>query len=245
MVDAPTAEISLIWFVAFFPSSGKSLVGITALTTIKKSCLIFWSRKHSTSRLRACCHVIALHFCLYRSRVCVHVCACLFVSNTGVSVEQWKQQIEKWSTLPPKYIAMFTATNKVRLDAQRCARQWFGCVSLSPCSSTALSRCSSFLVVVVSSGSIPNGRHCCDYNVQHGGIPRTAQCGSRTSHGHDQQARMGTHHSRRSDRRAQPRCRANVFAARGQLFSLMCSLVRIVCHCAQRCTLHRPRCSAR
>jgi len=63
--------------------AGKSLVGITALTTVKKSCLIF--------------------------------------CNTAVSVEQWKQQIEKWSTLPPKYIATFTAGTKDRFltDAGR------------------------------------------------------------------------------------------------------------------------------
>lgn len=58
--------------------AGKSLVGITALTTIKKSCIIY--------------------------------------CNTGVSVEQWKGQIEKWTNLPPKYISCFTATNKERFQ---------------------------------------------------------------------------------------------------------------------------------
>lgn len=37
-------------------------------------------------------------------------------SNTGVSVEQWKQQLEKWSNLPPKYIACFTASQKDRVQ---------------------------------------------------------------------------------------------------------------------------------
>ena len=58
--------------------AGKSLVGITAMTTIHKSTLIF--------------------------------------CNTGVSVEQWKGQVEKWTNLPPKYIACFTATTKDRIQ---------------------------------------------------------------------------------------------------------------------------------
>jgi len=33
-----------------------------------------------------------------------------------VSVEQWKQQLEKWSNLPPKYIACFTASQKDRIQ---------------------------------------------------------------------------------------------------------------------------------
>ncbi len=37
-------------------------------------------------------------------------------SNTAVSVEQWKQQIEKWTTIPPKYIVTFTAGNKDRIQ---------------------------------------------------------------------------------------------------------------------------------
>ena len=60
------------------PCVCRSLVGITALTTIKKSCLIF--------------------------------------CNTAVSVEQWKQQVEKWTTLPPKHIVTFTAANKDRIQ---------------------------------------------------------------------------------------------------------------------------------
>lgn len=52
--------------------------------------------------------ILLLLFVLSSSFVCV--------SNTGVSVEQWKYQIEKWSTLPPKYISCFTASNKDRFQ---------------------------------------------------------------------------------------------------------------------------------
>lgn len=54
--------------------AGKTLVGITAMATIKKSCLIFCS--------------------------------------TSVAVDQWKRQIEQWTTLPPGRIRRFTAAEK-------------------------------------------------------------------------------------------------------------------------------------
>jgi DNA excision repair protein ERCC-3 len=97
--------------------AGKSLVGITALTTIKKSTLIFWSvgePNHASSRRmharmpRSASSLSHTHRLVFSRFV-----AC---SNTGVSVEQWKQQLEKWSNLPPKYIACFTASQKDRVQ---------------------------------------------------------------------------------------------------------------------------------
>jgi len=56
---------------------------------------------------------VSTHANFFVDGCCVHNC------NTGVSVEQWKQQVEKWTTLPPKYISQFTSTNKdpFRTDA--------------------------------------------------------------------------------------------------------------------------------
>jgi DNA excision repair protein ERCC-3 len=76
--------------------AGKTLVGITAACTIKKSCL-----------------------CLCTSS---YVCACSaagrFANGTrldSVSVMQWKQQFMMWSNVTDKQIAVFTADQKEKV----------------------------------------------------------------------------------------------------------------------------------
>lgn len=62
--------------------AGKTLVGITAAQTIKKSTLVF--------------------------------------CTTGVAVDQWRRQFLRWTTLPEKYIRMFTSgvKDKFKTDAK-------------------------------------------------------------------------------------------------------------------------------
>lgn len=54
--------------------AGKTLVGITAAATVKKSTLVF--------------------------------------CTTGVAVDQWRRQFLKWTSLPSKYVRMFTSMVK-------------------------------------------------------------------------------------------------------------------------------------
>jgi superfamily II DNA or RNA helicase len=62
--------------------AGKTLVGITAMSTVKKSTLIF--------------------------------------CTTGVSVQQWAEQIHRWTHLEHDHIVQFTATRKDKVGTMIC-----------------------------------------------------------------------------------------------------------------------------
>lgn len=79
----------------------------------------------------------------------------LIFCTTGVAVEQWKRQVKQWTTLPDKYISVFTATNKEKVGRAFC-------LASSPMLSTSLCAHGAFQYVVPHGGA--GGHH----HVQHG-----------------------------------------------------------------------------
>ena len=78
--------------------AGKTLVGITAACTIKKSCLVL-------------CTSSSVHFSYH-----IRALDRNFLSQTfRVSVAQWKSQFMQWSNVTDRQIAVFTADQKEKV----------------------------------------------------------------------------------------------------------------------------------
>lgn len=87
--------------------AGKTLVGITAACTIKKSCLVLCT----SSSVHLSCHIRTLDL--------------NFLSRTlRVSVAQWKAQFMQWSNVTDRQIAVFTADQKEKVTCHDSPLSW-------------------------------------------------------------------------------------------------------------------------
>lgn len=77
--------------------AGKTLVGITAACTVKKSCLVL-------------CTSSWVFFLLFYFGLTIY----------SVSVMQWKSQFRQWSNVTDRQIAVFTADQKEKASLQIC-----------------------------------------------------------------------------------------------------------------------------
>ena len=86
--------------------AGKTLVGITACSTIRKRTLVLCTSTYVD--------LLPSHRRFLSFDCSIHDMHAL---ESSVAVEQWRQQFIKWSTIDPKNISCFTSSHKPKGDA--------------------------------------------------------------------------------------------------------------------------------